>query len=149
MQLFIELAKELKMNKMRPLQRIYVPSTDRAKSPIKRRLLEPLKRVILNHWMGNAHKAGIVSPDGVIFPINAVKDKNDIEYLFSNISWKNATCAEHVIHPAQHADCKYFGEITKQRIDEYRLYTNRHTLEVIKSAGINLVSFSKLDRDKR
>lgn len=147
MPLFLDLAKELKILKMRSHQRIDVPSSDKAKLPIKRRVLEPLKRVILNRWMKNAHKVGIASPDGLVFAINAEKDNNDIEYLFNNINWKNATCAELVIHPAQHERCKYFGRITDQRIKEYQIYTSENTLDVIKHANISLVNFSVLDKN--
>jgi predicted glycoside hydrolase/deacetylase ChbG (UPF0249 family) len=147
MQLFLELAKELKIKKMRSHQRIYVPSSNKAKLPITRRIIEPAKRIVINHWMKNAQKSGIAFPDGLIFPINPEKDREDIEYLINNIKWKNATCAELHIHPALQADCRYFGSITEQRVTEYELYTNRHTLDIIKSANLNLINFSVLNNN--
>lgn len=140
--LFVDTAAELKINKMRSHQRIYVKSSNHAqKMPLEWRLLEPFKSKMLDIWQSNAHKKGISSPDGLIVCLNN-SDINNLKYLFANISWKNKNIGEYVIHPASKSDSLYFGKIVEQRIKEYKMFTSVETLSIITDNDIELVSYN-------
>lgn len=139
--LFVDTAVELGINKMRSHQRIYVKrSDDTQKMPLKWRILEPVKSKMLDAWQKNAHKKGISSPDGLIVCLNN-SDINNLEYLFANISWKNKTVGEYVIHPASKNDSPHFGKIVEQRIKEYDMFTSSITKEMIEKADIELIKY--------
>ena len=142
--LFVDLAVQLGIRRMRSHQRIYVPgsgnSSDRS---LLWRLTEPLKSQILNHWQRNAHKKGELSPEGRIATLNC-KDDGDPAYLFSHIRWGNHEIGEFVIHPAVECDSPYFGDISDKRIREYRLFTADSTKRVLQEAGIELVTYLEL-----
>lgn len=139
--LFVDTAVELGISKMRSHQRIYVKgSTSSQKMPLKWRLVEPVKAAMLNNWQSNAHKKGISSPDGLIVCLNG-NDINNPEYVFSHIGWGEKRIGEYVIHPATKNDSPYFGRIVDQRIKEYNMFTSAEMLNIIKSNGIELVSY--------
>ena len=140
--LFVNVAKELGINKMRSHQRIYVPQsqTDSVR-PLKWRLIEPLKAKLIDIWQNNAHKKGIKSPDGLIVCMNK-SDVNRLEHVFANIQWKKKTVGEYVIHPATENDCPYFGNIVEQRLAEYEMFTSDDTVEYLKNANIQLACYN-------
>ena len=139
--LFVDTAVELGINKMRSHQRIYVKrSDDTQKMPLKWRILEPVKSKMLDVWQNNAHKKGVSSPDGIIVCLNSL-DVNKLEYLFTNISWKNKNVGEYVIHPASRNDSPYFGKIVEQRIKEYEMFTSDETKQIMKNAGLELATY--------
>jgi chitin disaccharide deacetylase len=142
--LFVDVAVELGIKQMRSHQRIYVPcSVNADKQPLARRLLEPFKSKLLDSWQNRAHKKGIDSPDGLIVCFNNL-DANRLDYLFSHIDWKNKSIGEYVIHPAVRNDSPHFGRIVEQRIVEYHNYTSEKTRKSIRNAGIELVSYQRL-----
>ena len=142
--LFVDVAKELGINKMRSHQRIYVPQSQTdSLQPLKWRLIEPIKSKILDNWQENAHKKGIMSPDGLIVCLNN-SDVNRLEYVFSNIQWKKSDIGEYVIHPAIDNDSPYFGNIVDQRIAEYKAFTANETVDYLKQANIRLVSYQDI-----
>ena len=139
--LFVDTAAELGINKMRSHQRIYVkPSSNSQKLSLRWRILEPVKAQLLNIWQNNAHKKGILSPDGLIVCLSN-SDINNLEYIFANISWQNKNIGEYVIHPAAENDSPYFGGIVEQRIREYEIFTSNKTKEIIEKADIKLTSY--------
>lgn len=139
--LFVNVAKELGINKMRSHQRIYVPGSQTdSLQPLKWRLIEPIKSKMLDIWQRNAHKKGIMSPDGLIVCLNN-SDVNRLEYVFSNIQWKDNTIGEYVIHPATENDSPYFGNIVEQRIAEYKMFTSSKTKQIIADASIELTTY--------
>ena len=140
--LFVELALELGIREMRSHQRIYVKGSDNShKMPLRWRVAEPLKSRMLDAWQHNAHKKGMGSPDGLIVCLNK-SDINNLEYLFSNIEWKNKHIGEYVIHPATENDSPYFGKIVDQRIREFEMFTSENTKKLIADAGLELVSYN-------
>ena len=143
-QLFVALAVELKIPAMRSHQRIYVPASDpNEKLPLMWRIIEPFKSKLIDYWQHNAHKKGMVSPEGLIVTMRA-KDMNNIGFVFKNIKWDNHHVGEFVIHPATCNDSPFFGKIVDQRITEYKLFTDLKTLEEIESCGIKLVNYQIL-----
>lgn len=139
--LFVDVASELGIDKMRSHQRIYVKGSDNSKKmPLLWRLIEPVKSKMLDVWQGNAHKKGISSPDGLIVCLNS-NDINNPEYLFKNICWKNNEVGEYVIHPATENDSPFFGKLIDQRIKEYKMFTSSKTKEIIAEANIELTTY--------
>lgn len=141
-QLFVSIADELGINRMRSHQRLYVPcSKNEDKQPLIWRIIEPLKSRLINSWQNKAHNRGIKSPDGLVVCLNN-KDVNRLDYTFKNIQWNNHDLAEYVIHPATENDSPFFGKIVDQRIVEYNLFTSDTTRKIIKELGIELVNYS-------
>ncbi len=139
--LFVDVAADLGINKMRSHQRIYVKGSDNSqKMPLVWRLIEPIKAKMLDVWQNNANKKGIASPDGLIVCLNKA-DINKPEYLFANINWKNDELGEYVIHPATEHDSPYFGKLIEQRIREYEMFTSDETKNIINKNGIELVCY--------
>ena len=139
--LFVDVAAELGINKMRSHQRIYVKGSDNShKLPLIWRLAEPMKSKMLDIWQGNAHKKGIASPNGLVVCLNK-EDINNLPYLFPNIQWGRNEIGEYVIHPATENDSPYFGKIVEQRIREYEMFTSENTKKMIADADITLASY--------
>lgn len=142
--LFVDTAAELKINKMRSHQRIYVPGSDNSQEMSRLwRLAEPIKSKMLDTWQSNAHKKGIASPDGLIVCLNS-GDINKPEYLFEHIEWKNKGIGEYVIHPAIENDSPYFGKIVDQRIREYHQFTSDAQRDIFQNNEIELVNFDSI-----
>lgn len=143
-QMVVDLAVELKIPAMRSHQRIYVPASNpKEKLPFIWRLIEPFKSRLIDYWQHNAHKKGMLSPEGLIVTIRE-KDMNNIDFVFRNIKWGKHQVGEFVIHPATHNDSPFFGKIVSQRILEYQLFSIAKTRKEIESCGINLVNYSAL-----
>lgn len=144
--LFVDLARELGIHKMRSHQRIYVPESVKAnRQSLVWRLIEPIKSRMLDTWQENAHKKGIGSPDGLIVCLNNA-DINRMEYVFANIKWGRKTVGEYVIHPATRNDSPYFGRIVDQRLNEYQMFTSTETKNIIEKSGIELVTFAEITK---
>ena len=142
--MMVQLAKELGFDRMRSHQRIYVPGSDSSDlMSLSWRMIEPFKSRLLNIWQGNAHKKGIMSPEGLIVCMNR-SDVYKLDYTFHHIQWKNHTLGEYVIHPATEADSPYFGEIVDRRIWEYKAFISEETKASLRDAGIELVNYSAI-----
>ena len=143
-QLFVKIAQELSIHKMRSHQRIYVPGrTTSGKRSLIWRIAEPAKARLLTAWQNHAREIGITAPDGRIVYLSK-KDVNDIEYMASHIQWKDNKIAELVIHPATCCDSEYFGNIADQRLDEFRIFSSPETRQKIEKNGIELTNFCHL-----
>ena len=144
-QLFVKLASEFHIPKMRSHQRLYVPSSNKGKSsmPITWRMIEPVKSKILDNWQSKAHEAGIGSPDGLIVCLNPM-DNDNLQYTFHNIQWGKKKCGEYVIHPATSCDSPFFGRIGAQRIKEYKMFSDKRVLETLAKNDINLTYYQSI-----
>lgn len=140
---FTKTAIDLKINKMRSHDRVYVPAKGKATLTMARRIIEPVKRLVLKYWLYNAHKLGMSFPDGLITPLSD-DDKLDIGYMFENISWNNRKIAELIIHPAVKNDSEYFGKITDKRIKEYHLFKDPEVIQIGKKNKIRLCGFEEV-----
>lgn len=139
--LFVNVACELGIGRMRTHKRIYVtPSAKANKRSLLWRIAEPIKSRMLGLWQKNARKKGISSPDGIIVALNKADSKNP-EYFFSHINWQDCDIGEFVIHPATEKDSPYFGKIVEQRIKEYEMFTSPQTLNTIVNNDIKLVPY--------
>lgn len=142
--LFVLVAKELNIKKMRSHQRIYVKSSN-GKNPrsIKWKLFEPIKRLILSNWVRFASKNGIKSPYGFIVTLRKDDFKNT-EYVFANIKQKENVISEYVIHPSTVIDSEYFGSIGEERIEEYKQFTSSELKNNLLDNNFTLVTFKEL-----
>lgn len=141
-ELFVDVAKELGITKMRSHQRIYVKGSDNSqKMSLLWRLEEPIKSKMLDLWQNNAHKKGISSPDGLIVCLNS-SDVNKPDFLFNNIKWGNKNVGEYVIHPATGNDSPYFGKIVELRIKEYKQFTSDEQRKLFDMLDIKLVNYN-------
>lgn len=146
--LFVDTAKELGINKMHSHQRIYVKRSDSSqKMSLLWRIAEPLKSRMLDTWQKNAHKKGMLSPDGLIVCLNS-SDIEKPEYLFKNIKQnnKNECVGEYVIHPSTTNDSPYFGKIVEQRIKEYRQFTSNEQKKLFEDCEIVLINYNQIQR---
>lgn len=142
-EVFLDMASKFKICKMRNNQRVYVPARGKKTLSTTGRILEPLKRILLKHWLSNAIRKSISSPEGLITLLSE-EDKFDLEYAFSNIEWGNKTIAEMIIHPATSKDSVYFGKITDKRIREFNLFRDPLVSEIAKKNGILLCGFEEV-----
>lgn len=139
--LFVDVACELGIGRMRSHQRIYVTPSEKAnKRSLVWRIAEPIKSRMLGVWQNNAHKKGISSPNGVIVALNKADSKNPA-YFFSHINWKDNEVGEFVIHPATEKDSPYFGRMVESRIAEYKLFSDPETKKIIENVGIEITKY--------
>lgn len=144
---FVQLAKSLGICRMRSHQRFYVKGNhNKERMPLTWQMLEPVKSKMLDTWQANAHKAGMVSPNGLVLCLDKA-DVYDLDYTFHHIDWKKSDYAEYVIHPATCNDSPYFGEIVDRRIWEYQAFTSFETKTILHDAGMELVDYKKLGKE--
>ncbi len=142
--LFVLVAKELNIRKMRSHQRIYVVSSDgKTTMSLVWRLLEPIKREILSSWMRFASKNGMKSPYGLIVPLKN-KDLKNPQYIFSSVNQNENIISEYVIHPSTVIDSEFFGNIGSARIDEYKQFTSDEQKEILSDNNFTLVTFNEI-----
>lgn len=138
---FLRIAAQVKINKMRSHDRIYVPSkSGQTSSSIIWILMEPIKKIIFTYWKKESKKMGILSPDGKICCLDE-KDAHDLRYIISNIRWKHNQIAEFTIHPATQIDSPFFGGMTENRIIEYKMTIDPEIRQMIEYNDISLASF--------
>ena len=142
--LFVKIASELHIPKMRSHQRVYIPSSDgRSSLSWKWRLLEPIKRCILRKWMKYARRYKMKSPHALTVAMKN-EDLKDIRYCFSNLSVDSDQIVEHVIHPSTALDSPYFGSIGATRIREYEQFTSELHRTFLEEIGFEVVSFERV-----
>jgi len=140
-QLFRDVSLDLGIKKMRTHKRIYIPASNgRSDKSLAWTITNPVKQVMLKTWQHESAKKGVAAPDGLLVRMNE-DDKLNLPYLFSHIQWKNANTAEIAIHPALDGNCKWFGEITEQRVLEYKCFSDPAVLRVAAQAGVSIVGF--------
>ena len=138
---FLKTAIRLNIGKMRSYNRIYVPAKSGKKSSsVLWTLLEPAKRTVFAYWKRKAAKNGILSPDGKICCLDE-KDVHDFEYILSHTQWGKHRNAEFTIHPATACDSPFFGNMTDNRLTEYRMVTDAGVHSALEKAQTELISF--------
>ncbi len=141
---FLKTAASQKICRMRSNNRIYVPAkSGKFPGSLLWTLLEPAKRTVFAYMRKKAVRKGILSPDGRICCL----DKNDIHdaaYILPHIQWGNHNTAEFTIHPATECDSPFFGDMTENRLEEYRMVTDSQFQDIAKKAGIELITFNDI-----
>ena len=137
--LFIKTASGHGIRKMRWHNKVWAEDMHRSLS-IKGNLLELLKSLVFFLWRMKAKREGMSFPDGLIVvsdSINSLADEN------VSIKWGNSKIGELTIHPAKSIDSEYFGEMTGNRIDDYRSVSDTALIENILSK-YKLASYNEL-----
>ncbi len=142
--LFVLVAKELNIRKMRSHQRVYVPaSAGNGTMPLVWRIIEPIKRQILKSWMNIARKNGMTSPYGVVIALRK-EDLEKPEYVFSNIQQSDDIVSEYVIHPSTVLDSNFFGSLSDSRIVEYKQFTSDKQANIFNKNDFVLINFENI-----
>ena len=141
---FLKTAAGQKICRMRSNNRIYVPAKTGGKSgSLIWTLLEPAKRTVFAYMRKEAAQKGILSPDGRICCLDK-KDIHDAAYILPHIQWRNRNTAEFTIHPAIGCDSPFFGNMTENRLEEYRMVTDPRFQDIAEKAGIELITFNDI-----
>lgn len=139
--LFRDVSLDFGIKKMRSHQRIFVPSsTGKSDKSLKWTLTNPFKKIMLNKWQEGSKQLGVDSPDGILVRMND-KDKLNIPYLLSNIRWKDNDLVELIIHPSVSAEGEFFGKVTKERVREYEVFSDKSVLKTAEENKISIVNF--------
>ena len=140
-QLFRDRSLDFGIKKMRTHKRIYVPAANgKSDKSFVWTITNPAKQFLLKKWQKESSQKGVAAPDGLLVRMNE-EDKLNLPYLFSHIQWAGAKNAEIAIHPALDGNNEWFGEITEQRVQEYKCFSNRDVLKIAEQAGLSLVGF--------
>lgn len=142
---FNSLALELGINKTRSQRRVYA-SQKYPEGSLLVKIKEVLKRCVLDIWFGyQIPKSGTKMPQGRVLYFNLKDKTKDIKNVGENICWGKKNIIEMVIHPANKDQHPYFGTITTERVDEWKMFTDSKTKDYFNRIGVKLVTFEALD----
>lgn len=140
---FNNLALELGINKTRSFRRVYI--SPKGLSGCWNRLVELLKKVVMDIWFGYLiPKTGTKMPDGRMMYFNSYDKTRDIDNIGKNVKWGGKQIVELVIHPATICDYPGFGTLTKERVSEWKMFTNPQTKQYLNMQGIQIVTFDAI-----
>lgn len=139
---FRDLSLRFGIKKMCSHKRIYVPASDgKTDKSLKWQLTNPIKQIMLTSWQNGSAKLGVKAPDGLLVRMNE-KDKLNLPYLFRHIKWLGNESAEIAIHPSVSGTGKYFGNITGDRVKEYKVFSDTSVVTLAAENGIELSNFA-------
>lgn len=142
-ELFTQAARELGIQSMRCNRKIPVLSSHPKKRALKRWLLEPAKRVVMDRWYRRLKAQKVRMPDGMLNFRN-LQDKCDFEAVVNQIQWGKWQTAELVLHPATSVDSPHFGNLTEKRVEEYRYFCRDGLREKLETGGFQLAGYEVL-----
>lgn len=146
--LFRDTSKEWGITRMRNHNRLYVRPSRKNDRSRKWLFMEPFKRLVLKRWEAETRRVELIMPDGLLLYLQE-SDKMNPEYYFGSIRWGKRNFGEMAIHPSTKGDCRYFGEITSQRVWEYETYSNPQMLEIARANGVKLCNFCRVSADAK
>lgn len=135
---FSETAKELGIQYTRNFQRLYI---DYETVPFTTKIREFMVSGFVNVWFGALIKKDFKMPDAMLFPFN-IESKNDLPLLIEKIKGSNKETIEIIVHPAISMDNPLFGNISLERIDEYKFVTRDDIIAEFEKNGIKIVNFT-------
>ena len=138
---FVNIASELKIEKMRCHKPIYV--RDSSEKKIKLTLMRIAKNLMISRWCTYAKMKGISMTDGVLVFVNR-DDRYNIDKIANNILWNENKVIEMYVHPSRDTNCEYFGNIRDGRVMEYKLLNSRSNIKKLIRIGINIVGFEEV-----
>lgn len=142
--IFNDVALDLGITYSRSFRRVYV-KTDYLKLSFKSKIFELFKRIILECWFKFViPRNGTKLPEGRIIYFNENTKTESLANIGENILWQEKRIVELVIHPATTTDHMSFGTISNARVQEYKLFSNKDTLNYLKSIGVTIVNFDIL-----
>lgn len=136
---FARVAKRHGIEATRTFQRVYY---DKMNIGIKRELREFLVKHFFELWFSRIRK-DFRMPSARIVSFYK-KRKHEGTYLLDALLKDKHEVIEVVLHPALRADNPLFGNISDERVDEYRFAANPQTRENYEARGISFVNFSAL-----
>lgn len=140
--IFGDYAKKNGINSTRNFQRVYI---DIHKVSFRRRIKEFLYKNIANIWFGILIKRKFSMPDGRLFPFY-LKSKYNYELLFMSLHNTRKDLIEIVIHPSTINHHMYFGNLSDDRVDEFRFFANKLLKNEFIKEDIQLCNFNELNK---
>lgn len=135
--IFSRLAEEYEIPATRNFQRVYI---DIKSVPVKRRMKEYVHRLAVDIWFGIIIKKKYVMPDARLFPFR-LDSKYDTNKLVNVLKSSRCKSIEIVVHPAITAEHKFFGNLSKDRINEYDFFSNTELCKLFEKNGLILTNF--------
>lgn len=123
----------------RTFQRVYY---DKINLGIKRELRELLVKCFFEIWFTRIRR-DFKMPSARVVRFGK-RSKLEGDYLMNALLKDGRDMIEVVVHPATTADSPYFGNISEERVNEYRLVTSREIKEKYIQHGFELVGFEEL-----
>lgn len=144
-ELFVALAGELGIGKMRSHRRITVPRRGSAARYHVRHPIYWLKGQLIARWTGRAERRGMALPDGIVYLPGYGAGRTAIEEVAARLPWgRLPRGAEWVIHPSVAADHPLLGRLTESRLREYELFRDPGLKERLAGRGVALAGFEIL-----
>lgn len=143
--IFLNLAAELNIPKMRFHKKIWVESESDYKPGAKFQVMEHMKLVVLNKWKKEMQSNKILSPDGLITFKNPNENFDSGDFM-GRIVKTNDEIGELVIHPATQIDSAYLGKMTDNRLKECALFSSVDMKQYL-SNHCELVSYHDLSNE--
>ncbi|MBF7097329.1 ChbG/HpnK family deacetylase [Alkalibacter mobilis] len=139
--IFADVAKELKINKTRNFQRVYL---DFDQLHGKRKFREVLVKIYMDVWYGHFIKREFSIPDGRIIAFGS-EGKTDLDRLIKSLENSSKQRIELVVHPSTLPYHYLFGDMSEQRVKEYEFFKSKSTAKSFHER-FNLVGFDVIDQ---
>lgn len=137
--IFEKVAKNYNITATRTFQRVYY---DKVNIGFKRELREFLVKFFFHLWFSHIRKT-FKMPSARVVSFDKIS-KLAGDYLLNALLKDGRDYIEVVFHPALSADHPYFGNISGERVAEYRFVTSKEIKEKYMENGIAFVSFAEL-----
>ena len=125
----------------RNFQRVYI-DYDNCKGAA-RKLREFLVSSYVNIKFGIFEKRKFAMPDGrIVTFVN--HSKTDIDRLRAGLGKTKKETVEVIIHPATSGDNPLFGNITSDRVDEYKCFMSDEFYELFQNSDSKIISFNDI-----
>jgi len=141
---FSKVAKKLNITATRNFQRVYV---DIESVSAKKKLGELVKSCMFDLWFGIIVKKDFAMPDGKLFQFNS-KNRMSTDTLISKLLNNHKQIIEIVIHPAISGDNPLFGNISDERVSEYKFFSRGELRNELLKNSLRLDSY-KAVHDRR
>ena len=136
---FKKVAKKHGIAATRTFKRVYY---DKLNLGFKRELREFLVRNFFNVWFTQIKRI-FKMPVGRVVSFDQIS-KTDGDVLLNAIKKDGRNYIEIVFHPSVSSEHKFFGNISDERVKEYKFVSSEEIVKKYKSNGIEFVNFSEL-----
>lgn len=137
---FEKVAKKHDVKATRNFQRVYY---DKQGLGLKREIREFLVKSFFNVWF-NQIKKSFVMPSARLISFHKVS-KTSGDVLLDALKKDGRDFIEVVFHPATTADSPYFGNISTERVKEYKFVSSREIYDKYIANGISFVNYEDIE----
>lgn len=138
---FEEVAREKKISATRNFQRVYIDYQNC--KGLKRKLRELLVRVFVDFWFGVRTKKYFNMPKGrIVTFVNLTKTNPTM--LKQALDKTRKKSVEIIIHPALSGENELFGNIGKDRVEEFSAYMSKEFYDILSNEKRKIVCFEQL-----